>query len=244
MHRNSVSEFSVKTAVIALGLTALVELVAHAGAIETKPGLFKTPHDAFDARRRSCGKSNWRGIVNTLSDENRDILTLAMIQLSDWLLDDIAERVNNNDAPKKAAFNRRRESLERNGVTAHLTKDVLAFLEAFEAKRKRDPKHGLDLPAVRNLIRPVMNRTDLIGEIFGMANGAGESFAELKTARIKEVTIRGDKAKGKATIEYDGAVHLVPIEFRRESGCWRIHVDFDDRETLWLWLPIYSRCGE
>jgi len=207
-------------------MIAAMALVGPAGAGDTKKApLYKTPQAVFEAATRAAEKSDMKGIIATLTDDNRDSFAGLMV-VTGAFVKQIGGQFAKTDEDKAKVL-KISLILDKHGITPEIIQDALAAAKDLKGKESADV-----LPVLRKLVQPIKDRPAFVAEVMALTDKGkdGTPFDELKSSKLKDLTITGDVAKGTVTHTTEGKEKTDPIEFRREGGGWRIHIDLNKKK--------------
>jgi hypothetical protein len=208
--------------------SAILLLIGRAGvesqAGEQKAPLYKTPQAVFDAAKKAAEKSDLKAIIQTHSDDNRDLAAGMMLILGAYGTQ-LGPAVAKTDEDK-AKIKKIDAVLTRYGVTPEMAKHAIVLAKEMNGKQPSE-----SLPPLRKLLEPVKDRAGLVADMMVLTDDkGGDPFDDLKTAKLQEVKVDGDVARGSVLVTKDGAEKTEPIVFRKEHGGWKIHIDMDKKK--------------
>lgn len=212
---------------LALAAVVLLGMLAAYGPAGEQAPTYATPQAAFEAAKKAVEKKDYKAVVGTLTEENRDALAGAMVVMGS-MVKQFGPKFAKTDEDK-AKIQKIETLLEKHGVTAEIAKKAVDL--GFGAKGKEPSEL---MPAIRKLGESVKDRAGLIVGMLALSDQdkkmTGNPFDDLKTAQLKDVRIDGNTAKGMITTTKDGTEKTEPIEFRKEKDSWKIHIDLNKKK--------------
>jgi hypothetical protein len=120
--------------------------------------------------------------------------------------------------------------LDKHGIDADVRQ---AALDTLAAMKEAKGKPGANTTATKDLARYVKDRNGFLAEMMAVlgTTKADHAVAQLKAGRLTAVAIDGDAAKGTIVIGKAGKEKSEPIEFRKETGGWKLHMDPDRKKA-------------
>lgn len=210
------------SALALLLLSGIAGLESQAG--EKKTPLYKTPQAVFDAARKAAEKGDGKGVIQILSDDNRDGMAGMMVIIGSFSTQVGAAFAKTDEDKEK--IKKIDDVLTRYGVTQEMAKNAIALAKEMKGKQPFEA-----LPPLRKLLEPVKDRAGLIADMMVLTDKkGGKPFDEFKTAKLQDVKVDGDVARGSVLVTKDGAEKTEPIEFRKEGGGWKIHMDMNKKK--------------
>jgi hypothetical protein len=214
------------------GLLLLAALsAAEAGGGQPK---YATPQEAFDAANKALQRGDWKAACGTLTDDSRDLFAGGMVfagLLGKGLalgFAKLAPKDKQEDllAKIKAQFKPVDDALAKHG----LTEEVFKKMEKKGGEEKPDLKDPEQVKKLmKALVAPVKDRCALIVDLMAALEKTGDKQKGKgglipPGARLTDVKVEGDKARGVVVSKEGDEEKRTPLEFRRVAGSWRIEL--------------------
>jgi len=188
-----------------------------------KATVYKSPQEVFEAWKQALKKNDTAAVLRCTPG----IDYMAVNSTIGAFMDIGMKRIAGGDKKEAEAKTKQLKALmAKHGLTeAHWKK--LGEDKELIAKVSR-PGTDPDDPAFKKLMEPVKDRAaylvDLMKFMEGKEGKPGlqEEGKLLEKARLVDVKIDGDKAKGTVIVNVKGKEIRAPFEFRKEDGSWKI----------------------
>ena len=167
---------------------------------EGKPPTFASPQEAFDAASAAAKKEDWATFAYCLTDTSRDrFIGVLVLYAADGAF-----------GKEKEKFKPIADVLAKYGITAEAAKNAFG------------KKDGL-----KKLVEPIKDKNAFFVEFMAAEKKVEPDEAkratEILKGELKDVTIDGEKAKGKLTSKGPGGkTREEKIAFEKVGGGWKI----------------------
>ncbi len=231
-------------------LLILATLATTAAAVsagdERRGKAYTTPQEVFDAAKQAVAMDNWKKAFECLTPESRDLLTGTVVLVGAQMEKSALAEMGKAKDDETKAFVRKiiKAMLEpiTKVYTKHgLTEDVLKKLEGADinllAPNKGKPDWKKLKPALVKAAKQVKDQPAFLGEwmqamkkllkAFGQGGDAALFDVFPKDARLEDVKIEGDIAKGFIVGKKRGRERREPIEFKKDQRGWLIELPLD-----------------
>jgi hypothetical protein len=199
-------------------LAVVLGFVPPARAQEKGAKSFATPQEAFDAAVAAVHKKNMKGALEVLTDESRDAMTGTVIFVGSMII-----AFSEIDPKEKEKVKELKDIFAKHGVT----EDALKKLKDSGPGPNFDPK--TDSEAMKKAMGELghvvkKDRAGFVAEVFGfLAKQPGSHEALLfDNAKLEDLKIDGNHAKGTIASKENGQTKREPIEFKKVGKGWKI----------------------
>lgn len=197
--------------VVAFAFVALVAPAAFAQKKDAKPaaGGAATPEETFKLAQAAAEKGNWKGVVVHMTPESQEMFAggLAFAGVMMQAFAELGGPEGAKEAQKIKAV------LAKHGLT-----------EAAMKKLEGDDSVKNPEEAIKKIVAPIKDRGAFIGDMmtaFKDTKGFKENDSPIsKDAKLKDVKIDGNNAKGTVEFEKNGEKTEDPIAFKKVNGKW------------------------
>jgi hypothetical protein len=196
-----------------------------------KGGNYSTPQEVFDAFKTAGAKEDYKGQLDCLTDDSRNMLVGgAVLMIS--MVRDLAPQLGKGDEDK-AKVKPLQDLLQKHGVKDELVKQVVG--EVFGEALKKGSGKGAETmkKATRKLAEPIKDQVAFLTDAMAalqqanpqMATDEQEKRLAMKNAELHDLTISGDTAKGTLVTKKGGVENREPLHFRKVEGGWRVDLE-------------------
>jgi hypothetical protein len=178
---------------------------------------YSTPDAAFKGMQTAAEKEDWKAFCETLTDDSRDMMAGSMAFGGMFMSKMGALGAKEEDKAKLKTID---EVLKKHGLT-----------EEHFSKLPKDPmpkdKAGQQA-AMRKMVEPVKDKAAFVGDMMksmkSLSKDGESNFSMIKSAKLEELKVEGDTAKGVIVTQIKGQDKREPVEFRKVSGSWRVEL--------------------
>ncbi len=206
----------------------LAVAAAAAGAVMAGgSAVYSTPQAAFDAAKRAAEKDDVRGFCGVLDDETRDTIAGGLLVNAAFFTRELGPKLAKTD-DEKAQLKRVETILARHGFTADALQAIVTKAKELQGKDSAEV-----LPEVVKWLKPARDRCALVADLLALGGKEKKAspLTDVKNSRLDEVKVEGNVARGTVLIKRDDKENTEPIEFRKQGGGWRIHLDLAPKKT-------------
>jgi hypothetical protein len=202
-----------------VALVAAAAFVSSSFAARAVAAPAATPEAIFKQAQAAGEKQDFKALGACMTKEGRDAMA-GMMAFAGMMMQAFAEL--GGEEGKKAG-----QAIKTVFDKHGLTEGVLKKLEG-EANPMEDPAK-----AIAALVKPIKDRDAFLGDMMKALNSLGQGKASddmpfTKDAKLSDVKIDGDKATGKVAFKTKkGDEKSEDIEFKKEGGGWKIHIDVE-----------------
>lgn len=196
---------------LAFTLALIVAVATNARAqAPAKPaaGGGATPEETFKLAQAAAEKENWKGAVSHMTAESQEMFA-GGLAFAGMMMQAFAE-LGGPDGAKDAK--KIKDVLAKHGLT-----------EAAMKKLEGDDSIKGPEEAIKKIVGPIKDRGAFIGDMLNAFKGTKGFKNEspiAKEAKLKDVKIDGNTAKGKVEFEKDGKQTEEEIAFKKVGGKW------------------------
>jgi hypothetical protein len=209
--------------ITASALVAAITLAASGCGNSTGGGA--TPEAVFEKAAAAAKKKDWKAFCGCLTEESRDEMAGSLVVMTVMMkgVGGLAA-LGGEEAAKemKDQMEKTDAVLKKHGITEESVGKV--DMKTLAAGGRDKVKETMN-----DLLKPVKDRDALIADILNaMMEGKDEKenpFKKIGDSKLSDVKIDGDSAKGTIVSTVDGEETKNPIEFKKGSDGWRIHLD-------------------
>lgn len=207
-----IRKLNLYVALLAMAPVALVGCGGGGGAGGAAAATYDTPQAVFDAAKAASEKNDYKTVVGLMTSDTVDNMAAGMVMVG-AMIKGFGEMEGADEKGKKAAATVSKV-FEKHGLTEDMMK---------EKEGEEPPENPEDAKA--EMLKMVKDRAGFAADMLAaMAESEGEAMLTAD-AKLTDVKIDGDKATGKISMTKDGEEDSKPIEFRKEGGGWKIHID-------------------
>jgi hypothetical protein len=179
---------------------------------------YKSPEDVLAAAMKAVDKEDWRGFCLCLTEDSRVVMVGGMAQIGVFMK--LSANFPGTKEEDKARFKAIDDVLKKHGLT-----------EEHFSKLSKEPmpkdKAGMQA-ALRKIGAPVKDRAAFVADMMktmkSLSKDGQSDFAAIKSAKLEELKVEGDTAKGVIVTQVNEKDKREPIEFRKVSGSWLIEI--------------------
>ncbi|MBX3433815.1 MAG: hypothetical protein KF847_10880 [Pirellulales bacterium] len=203
-------------------------LVLFAGCSGGSGGGYATPDACFDGIRDSLAKKDYKGALNSVTDESQNIVAAGMVMAGTMIqaFSGMAAAMGGDEEAAKAkeAVAAIAKVMDKHGINEDKLKSL---------GEETNPMMGMgDEAAMAKIAGLLSDKSgfilDMAQALSSMGDGPGPSPQEmidaLASAKLTDLKIDGDKAT--ATI-VAADKPPAPIAFRKSADGWKLHIDLE-----------------
>ncbi len=184
------------------------------------PSGYATPEEVFAAYQKATAAKDWAGQLRVLTAESQE-MTVGAMALAAAMLS--AMRPELAEVLKKQGL----DAAQIQSASEDITPSNISQVAGKMGQRMRELGAGIkDKAGFYSAIMPAIEKAgkemtaQLPGNLSQMQADAERALAE---AKLVDLQITGDTARGAMAIEFMGRETKSPLEFRRIDGGWLIH---------------------
>jgi hypothetical protein len=211
---------------------------------------YKTPHAVFDAAKQAAAKDDWKEVFDCLTPKAQDMFTGLLVligsQMENLALAEATKNFKDKNEERdaimrkmiKAVFEPVIKVYAKHGLTEKILKDlggseVIALLAPSEHKpdvaklEKAFARGARSVKDQAGFVSEWLHGWKKVMKTIGKADDSTMIELIPKNARLEDVKVEGDTAKGKMVSTKGGLEKREPVHFQKGAHGWRIELPMD-----------------
>jgi len=180
-------------------------------------GGYDSPDAVFNAATDFAKKENWQGFADTLTTESQEAMAGGLAMAGLFMKAFAGFGGASKDEKTKSAFEDMDKVLSKHGLSEEAMKKM-----GGEKKKDMSPQE-----AMAKIAEPIKDKPQFIADMMGVLTKIDPEKQKVplnEDAKLTDLKVDGDTAKGTVVTKKDGKEQKQPIAFKKTSSGWKIDI--------------------